>query len=236
MHLLKCLLLSLSLGVGVSHCRIALGSSSTLGRTGSPDCNTFAVKKKFYRPTQTPIFGTRLEVNLLEQRFAVDLSKKAKQQRQKRVNASCSCFCLPSFTLGSCQAEAVQVEGWLRAERCGAGPRKSGGAGGRPGQGGAGKQRATPPPPAGAAGMAQASECRNSLLYYYSVKFALSTYATLFSVGARVYLLSYWHGPHGASPMGLIRLSSVNISSFEVSNPCGKIRCHGCCKVSCALN
>lgn len=93
-----------------------------------------------------------------------------------------------------------------------------------------------PPPPAGAAGMAQASECRNSLLYYYSVKFALSTYATLFSVGARVYLLSYWHGPHGASPMGLIRLSSVNISSFEVSNPCGKIRCHGCCKVSCALN
>ncbi|XP_068518587.1 tetraspanin-15-like isoform X4 [Anas acuta] len=30
--------------------------------------------------------------------------------------------------------------------------------------------------------MAQASECRNSLLYYYSVKFALSTYATLFSI------------------------------------------------------
>ncbi|XP_052520932.1 tetraspanin-15-like isoform X3 [Tympanuchus pallidicinctus] len=29
--------------------------------------------------------------------------------------------------------------------------------------------------------MAQGSECRNSLLYYYSVKFALSTYATLFS-------------------------------------------------------
>ncbi|KAM6395544.1 LOW QUALITY PROTEIN: tetraspanin-15-like [Rhynochetos jubatus] len=30
--------------------------------------------------------------------------------------------------------------------------------------------------------MAQASECRNSHLYYYSVKFALSTYATLFSI------------------------------------------------------
>ncbi|XP_042688798.1 tetraspanin-15-like isoform X1 [Centrocercus urophasianus] len=30
--------------------------------------------------------------------------------------------------------------------------------------------------------MAQGSECRNSLLYYYSVKFALSTYATLFSI------------------------------------------------------
>ncbi|XP_063214702.1 tetraspanin-15-like isoform X5 [Chroicocephalus ridibundus] len=29
--------------------------------------------------------------------------------------------------------------------------------------------------------MAQASECRNSHLYYYSIKFALSTYATLFS-------------------------------------------------------
>uniref|UniRef100_A0A669Q1C0 Tetraspanin-15 n=1 Tax=Phasianus colchicus TaxID=9054 RepID=A0A669Q1C0_PHACC len=30
--------------------------------------------------------------------------------------------------------------------------------------------------------MAQGSECRNSLLYYYSIKFALSTYATLFSI------------------------------------------------------
>ncbi|KFW67277.1 Tetraspanin-15, partial [Pygoscelis adeliae] len=30
--------------------------------------------------------------------------------------------------------------------------------------------------------MAQASECRNSHLYYYSIKFALSTYATLFSI------------------------------------------------------
>ncbi|NWX12024.1 TSN15 protein, partial [Aegotheles bennettii] len=30
--------------------------------------------------------------------------------------------------------------------------------------------------------MAQGSECRNSHLYYYSIKFALSTYATLFSV------------------------------------------------------
>lgn len=116
------------------------------GKDRKPWLQHICCKKKFYRPTQTPIFGTRLEVNLLERRFAVDLSKKAKQQRQKRVNASCSCFCLPSFTLGSCQAEAVQVEGWLRAERCGAGPRKSGGAGGQPGQGGAGKQRATPPP------------------------------------------------------------------------------------------
>lgn len=51
---------------------------------------------------------------------------------------------------------------------------------------GRGWQAAGNPPPAGAAGMAQASECRNSLLYYYSVKFALSTYATVFSVGARV--------------------------------------------------
>ncbi|XP_068012710.1 tetraspanin-15-like isoform X3 [Melanerpes formicivorus] len=30
--------------------------------------------------------------------------------------------------------------------------------------------------------MAAGSECRNSLLYYYSIKFALSAYATLFSV------------------------------------------------------
>ncbi|KAM6341846.1 tetraspanin-15-like [Podargus strigoides] len=30
--------------------------------------------------------------------------------------------------------------------------------------------------------MARASECRNSHLYYYSIKFALSTYATLFSI------------------------------------------------------
>ncbi|NWU72196.1 TSN15 protein, partial [Pterocles burchelli] len=30
--------------------------------------------------------------------------------------------------------------------------------------------------------MAEDSECRNSLLYYYSVKFALSAYATLFSI------------------------------------------------------
>ncbi|NXS63794.1 TSN15 protein, partial [Brachypteracias leptosomus] len=30
--------------------------------------------------------------------------------------------------------------------------------------------------------MAQASECRNSHLYYYSIKFALSAYATLFSI------------------------------------------------------
>ncbi|KAM6331377.1 tetraspanin-15-like isoform 2-T3 [Alca torda] len=30
--------------------------------------------------------------------------------------------------------------------------------------------------------MAQASECRNSRLYYYSIKFALSAYATLFSI------------------------------------------------------
>ncbi|XP_026718808.1 tetraspanin-15-like [Athene cunicularia] len=30
--------------------------------------------------------------------------------------------------------------------------------------------------------MAQGSECRNSHLYYYSIKFALSTYATLFSI------------------------------------------------------
>ncbi|XP_052662671.1 tetraspanin-15-like isoform X1 [Harpia harpyja] len=30
--------------------------------------------------------------------------------------------------------------------------------------------------------MAQASECRNSHLYYYGIKFALSTYATLFSI------------------------------------------------------
>ncbi|NWQ82570.1 TSN15 protein, partial [Columbina picui] len=30
--------------------------------------------------------------------------------------------------------------------------------------------------------MPQGSECRNSLLYYYSIKFALSAYATLFSI------------------------------------------------------
>ncbi|XP_055552020.1 tetraspanin-15-like isoform X2 [Falco cherrug] len=37
-------------------------------------------------------------------------------------------------------------------------------------------------PLTGVARMAQASECRNSHFYYYSIKFALSTYATLFSI------------------------------------------------------
>lgn len=67
--------------------------------------------------------------------------------------------------------------------------------------------------------MAQGSECRNSLLYYYSVKFALSTYATLFSVGARVALLFFLVlSPHGATPMGSVSCSSVQISSFQASN------------------
>ncbi|XP_050181689.1 tetraspanin-15-like [Myiozetetes cayanensis] len=34
----------------------------------------------------------------------------------------------------------------------------------------------------GAPGMAQDSQCQNSHLYYYSIKFALSTYSTLFSI------------------------------------------------------
>ncbi|XP_032841072.1 tetraspanin-15 isoform X2 [Tyto alba] len=56
----------------------------------------------------------------------------------------------------------------------------SGGAGaGRRGEGPPGRQQT---PLAGAARMAQASKCRNPHLYYYSVKFALSTYATLFSI------------------------------------------------------
>lgn len=61
---------------------------------------------------------------------------------------------------------------------------------------GAGRSREGPvgseqTPLAGAVRMAQASECRNSHLYYYSIKFALSTYATLFSVGALVAFLSF---------------------------------------------
>lgn len=47
-----------------------------------------------------------------------------------------------------------------------------------------------------AARMARASECRNSHLYYYGIKFALSTYATLFSVGAPVAFLSFLVFPH----------------------------------------
>ena len=81
------------------------------------------------------------EVNLPAQSPAVDLGNKSEQQAQQRVNAGCSCFCLPSFRLGSCQEEAVQVEGWWcawrqRARVC---------APQQPEQGGSGRQRAAPP-------------------------------------------------------------------------------------------
>lgn len=56
-------------------------------------------------------------------------------------------------------------------------------------------------PLAGTARMAQASECRNSHLYYYSIKFALSTYATLFSVGAPVAFLSFLVFPSTIPPL-----------------------------------
>lgn len=84
---------------------------------------------------------TPTEVNLPAQSPAVDLGNKSEQQAQQRVNAGCSCFCLPSFRLGSCQEEAVQVEGWWcawrqRAHVC---------APQQPEQGGSGRQRAAPP-------------------------------------------------------------------------------------------
>lgn len=68
--------------------------------------------------------------------------------------------------------------------------------------------------------MPQGSECRNSHLYYYSIKFALSTYATLFSVGAPLAFPSFLLLPF--TPVGWIFLFNVQISPPKASNPCVK--------------
>ena len=118
-------------------------------------------------------------------------AKPSKKLSKGLTPAACAAAAFPLIALCSCQAEVgasssssrlacVHVYVFsARRRRAGAGRSREGPAG------------SEQTPLAGATRMAQASECRNSHLYYYSVKFALSTYATLFSVGAPVAFLSF---------------------------------------------
>lgn len=161
-------------------CRVATGSSAPWQGRQVPTAPRLLLKIQF--------FGTIVGTNPLQQSFAVALGSQTKPHTQQRVN-SCCC-CLPSLLSVPARRKlepAVQVQGWLCACLHSFSSAAEGGSRPAPGRL---RWAASNPPLAAATGMARASECRNSLLYYYSIKFALSTYATLFSVGAAVACLS----------------------------------------------
>lgn len=118
-------------------------------------------------------------------------AKPGNELREGLTPAACAAAAFPLIALCSCQAEVGASSSSLSLASVHvyafSAPRQRAGAG-RSREGPVGSKQT---PLDGATRMAQASECRNSHLYYYSIKFALSTYATLFSVGAPVAFLSF---------------------------------------------
>jgi len=208
-------------------CGTATGSFSTPARADGPDYNTFAVKSLLEIHPRANFWDNCWSKPHFNRALPLLSAAKPSNQRSKGLTpAAGAAAAFPLIALCSCQAEVgasssssslacVHVYAFsARRRRAGAGRRREGPAG------------SEQTPLAGATRMARASECRNSHLYYYSIKFALSTYATLFSVGAPVAFLSFLASPpHRTTPVGWILLFSVKISPFKASNPCGKTWC-----------